>query len=104
MTKRRSAAAWADRGFNGDDAAADPNQRTLQGEAIPMQQLNRDSMSSTFSTDTPLMTTVADLDHTLDMNRLNNEEHSLPQSLGAGRTSPFNPLDNTFKQKYAANV
>ncbi|KAJ2333663.1 putative aminophospholipid-translocase [Coemansia sp. RSA 2681] len=79
-----------------------------EGEAIPMQRLSRDSMSSTFSTDTPLMATVADLDHhTADLRR-----HSAEQNLadfngasnGVGRTSPLNPLDNAFKQKYAANV
>ncbi|KAJ2824241.1 putative aminophospholipid-translocase, partial [Coemansia furcata] len=102
MSKRRTTGgSWGDRGFNGDDEA---NQRTLEGEAIPMQQLSRDSFSSTFSTDTPLMATVADLDHTADLHRHNDEHSLLPQSLAAGRTSPLNPLDNTFKQKYAANV
>ncbi|KAJ2021514.1 putative aminophospholipid-translocase [Coemansia sp. RSA 2337] len=107
MSKRRpTAAPWADRdidrGFSGDDG--NNNQQTLEGEAIPMQRLSRDSMSSTFSADTPLMATVADLDHTAELNRHNDEHSFLPQSSAVGRTSPLNPLDNTFKQKYAANV
>ncbi|KAJ1996582.1 putative aminophospholipid-translocase, partial [Coemansia thaxteri] len=68
------------------------------GEDIPMQNLNADrrhsaalSMSSTFSTDTPLMATVVDLD---------NATATQPN----GRTEALNPLDNAFKKKYAANV
>ncbi|KAJ2911212.1 putative aminophospholipid-translocase [Coemansia aciculifera] len=97
--RNRPTVPWTGRDFAGDDGHEN------EGEAIPMQRLSRDSMSSTFSTDTPLMATVADLDHTAaDFDR--NEQHSsfLPQNSSVGRTSPLNPLDNSFKQKYAANV
>ncbi|KAJ2743238.1 putative aminophospholipid-translocase [Coemansia sp. BCRC 34301] len=86
MSKRRSNSPWVGgRDVAGDDA-------DFEGEVIPMQSLSRGaSVSSTFSTDTPLMATAA--------------EFTTPSlAVGGGRASPLNPLDNTFKQKYAANV
>ncbi|KAJ2497423.1 hypothetical protein GGI11_008126, partial [Coemansia sp. RSA 2049] len=77
-------------------------------------------MSSTFSVDTPLMATAADLDEqrismpSMELDgaagrTLANDSGGggggRKRGAGKARTEPLNPLDNTFKRsKYPANV
>ncbi|KAJ1796366.1 putative aminophospholipid-translocase, partial [Coemansia sp. RSA 2399] len=135
MSKRRtvasrlgSAAMAAAHGYEEIDRQRSPT----TGEAIAMHRLsthihsrkNSDEsagMSSTFSVDTPLMATAADLDQqrisipSLDLEdsaRDGSRGHTHADDLGSGgkkrgkaRTEPLNPLDNSFKKaKYPANV
>ncbi|KAJ2850549.1 putative aminophospholipid-translocase [Coemansia brasiliensis] len=111
MSTRRRAAARM-----GGYMAAPDGREAESTEEIPMHRLSINSrasldsagLSSTFSTDTPLMVTEADME-----NRVSRLQVEPPPSTGnirsgkrgQARTEPLNPLDNNFKKsRYPANV
>ncbi|KAJ2662137.1 putative aminophospholipid-translocase [Coemansia sp. RSA 1200] len=135
MSKRRTLASRlggtgaASHGY--EEIEAQRTQRAAQpvtAESIPLQRLSIHSrknsdesagMSSTFSVDTPLMATAADLDEqriSMPSMELEGAAGRIPanesgggggrkRGSGKARTEPLNPLDNTFKRsKYPANV
>ncbi|KAJ1986960.1 putative aminophospholipid-translocase [Coemansia spiralis] len=121
MNKRRSATSrlgGASLATDYNDEAERQHTRHTAGESIPLHRLsghsrrsstNSAGISSTFSVDTPLMTTAADLDShhvaipALELNAPGPAANT--GGRGKARTEPLNPSDNVFKKsKYPANV